>query len=529
MNITDFINHLKTIESRVLSDSNQQLSGHELAKRVLEFSESLARSDIGSGSPVLVRMNNSVESVVCFLGAVKAGAIVFVGNPYDPIDRVVQLVKQFGIGAVFGDKATAMTIQAKLVDTYQETLLHSYFDGQLFAYNVKQNAHPLVNESDSLKCAQVAIFSSGTTGQPKAILHSFESLICNAQGHANAVGLKSTDVVAGFLPIYYSYGLVANLLSSLFTGSQFVFQSRSANLNEQWAVENRISVLALTPFFGQTLNVSIPSLRLITFGGDALGTEAAEELQKKFQGCELYSTYGLTEAGPRVATWRFDNKKIPAGLIVPLGEALPHCSISLQFEGHQHVGLGELVVTTSTKTLGYYYGPKSRGQKGYVIPDWPINEVHTGDLFFDIDGEYYFASRDKEMIVQNGEKIFPPMIESVIRSMPQVKDVRVEGKKDSVKGQIAVAYIEVNESVDAKAVRRFMLQHLPHAVVPSDFVFVEKISRSQTGKKIKQESNEIQDDTTDIKLVNSGVALSDQNSLDNKVVVDTSSHDIAIA
>jgi len=198
MNISAFIKHLQAIESCVLSDTNKQLSGKELVARVLAFSESLAKTDIGSDTPVLVRMNNSVESVVAFLGAVNAGATVFIGNPYDPIDRVVQLVEQFGIGAVFGDKATAMTIQAKLVDTYQETLLHSYFEGQLFAYSVKQNAHPLVNESDSLQCAKVAIFSSGTTGQPKAILHSFESLICNAEGHANAVGLKSTDVVAGF-------------------------------------------------------------------------------------------------------------------------------------------------------------------------------------------------------------------------------------------------------------------------------------------------------------------------------------------
>jgi len=529
MNITSFIDDLQSVDSCVLSDSNQRLSGNELASRVINFADDLAKFNFDSGMPVLVRMSNSVEAVVAFLGAVKAGATVFIGNPYDPIDRVIQLVEQFGIGVVFGDKATAMTIQAKLVNKYQDTSLHSFFDDHLYAYNVQQNAHALVNESGCLAKAQVAIFSSGTTGQPKAILHSFESLIRNAEGHAKAIGLKSSDVVAGFLPIYYSYGLVANLLSSLFSGSQFVFQPRSASLNEQWAVDNQISVLALTPFFGQTLNVSIPSLRLLTFGGDALGTEAAAELQQKFKGCELYSTYGLTEAGPRVATWRFDDKEIPAGLIVPLGEALPHCSISLHFEGHQHVGLGELIVTTSTKTLGYYYGPQARGHRGYVIPDWPKNQVHTGDLFFDIDGDYYFASRDKEMIVQNGEKIFPPMIESVIRSMPQVRDVRVEGKKDTVKGQIAVAYIEVNETVDAKSVRRFMLQHLPHAVVPSDFIFVEKISRSHTGKKIKQQASDLKAENTDKNLIESATGQAVLTSLDNKVVVDTSDHGIAIA
>ena len=287
-------------------------------------------------------------------------------------------------------------------------------------------------------------------------------------------------MIAGFLPIYYSYGLVANLISSLVRGSKFIFQARSSQLDPLWANENKVSVLALTPYFGQRMDVKIPTLRMLTFGGDALSSEAANELKSKFVGCELYSTYGLTEAGPRVASWRFDHQDIPSGLIVPLGEPLDGCELELLSHSNDLAGLGELVVKTSTHTLGYFYGVG----RGVEIPDWPEGKVYTGDLFIKTKEHFYFVSRDKEMIVQNGEKLFPPVIESIIRHIEGVIDVRVEGVFDKDKGQIARAMIHADREIPVSKLRRSLLKELPHASIPAEFAFVDFIERSATGKKL---------------------------------------------
>ncbi len=485
MDISSFLVKLAGITTPVLSDQNQQLSGKELVDRIEALALELGSTGFQKGTSVLIRMSNSNESVIAFFGALLTGATVFVGNPYDPIDRITQLVEQFGLGCIIGEKPALMAVEARSRQLHENARLNELMGGRLHCYASGVSVSSLEAQYCELKNADVAIFSSGTTGQPKAILHSVSNLLRNASAHADAIGLKSSDVVAGFLPVYYSYGLVANLFASLMTGSHFVFQPRSGTFNEGWANTHQISVLALTPFFGQSLEVRVPSLRVMTFGGDALSSDVALQLKERFKGCELYSTYGLTEAGPRVATWRFDNKAVPSGLIVPLGEPLSTCSLGLK-TSDSNVGLGELVVTTSTKTLGYYYGPVSKGQRGLVVPEWPENDVLTGDLFFQIDGQYYFASRDKEMIVQNGEKIFPPLVESILKTIPQVGDARVEGKHDEQKGQIAVAYVQLNAEIEPVKLRRLLLQQLPHAVIPAEIIPVEQITRSATGKKTKQ-------------------------------------------
>ncbi|GAA3917553.1 class I adenylate-forming enzyme family protein [Litoribacillus peritrichatus] len=484
MEITRFLSNLEANHNVVLSEFQASLTGRELYYSISEFAAELENSGFEKGSAALVRMTNSISSVIAFFGVLKAGGVVFVGNPYDPIPRVCQVIKQFGVECFFADKPSVFAVQNTFAMQVIESEVNEHLNGRMFSYSLSKVNEPAIAESkkalNPITDAQVAIFSSGTTGQPKAILHSARNVFINAQRHCDAVGLRSDDVIAGFLPIYYSYGLVANLIASLVKGSKFVFQARSSQLDPLWANENKISVLALTPYFGQRLDVDIPSLRMLTFGGDALSSEAANILKSKFAGCELYSTYGLTEAGPRVASWRFDHQDIPSGLIVPLGEPLAGCELELLSHSDDATDLGELVVKTSTRTLGYFYGV----ERGVEMPDWPEGKVKTGDLFMKTNEHFYFVSRDKEMIVQNGEKLFPPVIESIIRHIDGVIDVRVEGIFDQEKGQIARAKIHADIEIPASKLRRSLLKELPHASIPADFVFVDHIERSATGKKL---------------------------------------------
>lgn len=472
----NFLNDLASNNQVVIADDNRSLTGQQFAEAVTHVANELLQKHFVKGTPVLLRMTNSVPSTVMFFALVRAGATVFVGNPHDPVNRVIESIERFGLGAVFADVPTTVTVQAKLLGELGESVLTYHYEDTFSALSLPANNRPLASVDASMASAQVAIFSSGTTGRPKAILHSIDNLLHNAKLHAEAVGLRATDVVAGFLPVYYSYGLVANLMASLVSNSKMVFKLRGTNLDQQWANDNKVTTLALTPFFAQQQEFDIPSLRLMTFGGDALSADAALKLKRKLPDCELYSTYGLTECGPRVATWRFDNKIIPDGFIVPLGKPLPGFTLVLS----EDTGHGELLVTTPTRTLGYYHGL----QEGYEMPDWGASQVHTGDLFFAVDGQYHFASRDKHMIVQNGEKLFPPLIEAIIRKIDGVVDVSVEGILDRKKGQVARANIHASIELTTRVIRKTLLQQLPHSAIPEQFEFVNKIPRSQTGKQL---------------------------------------------
>lgn len=475
MEVMSLLGRLRSSDKIVLADKHFQLTGSEFVDKVMETSEILAQYHVGKGTPVLVTLNNDVPSVVALFASWYRQAMVFIGNPFSPVESYAELIGNYRIHTVIAGKPAIKALQIELANSSASV---NYALNTLSALSIPEHLHAIAEVDLRLEAAAVAIFSSGSTGKPKAILHSFASVYQNASAHAQAIGLKDTDTVGCVLPIFYSYGLVANLLSALITGARVVLQQAKSGLDDSWISAQGISVIALTPFFARDIQITSPSLRVMTLGGDALDMDTARKIRSAHPNCELYSTYGLTEAGPRVATWRFDNCDLPQHNIAPLGEPLACNSFELLGLDENH-GQGELVVETRTRMLGYYYG----FNQGIEIPDWGINKVYTGDLFQMIDGQYYFVGRSKDLIVQNGEKIYPALIESLLLRLENIIDARVIGAQDSIKGQIAEAYIHASCHLDIHNIERFLLAHLPRSAIPAKYYLVEKINRTVTGKK----------------------------------------------
>ncbi|PCK07791.1 MAG: hypothetical protein COA42_12465 [Alteromonadaceae bacterium] len=475
MSVIALLEKIKSRDKKIISDKKMALNGGDFYQKVCTASSKLKALGITEGVPVLVNLNNDIASVINLFAAWKLQAAVFVGNPFNPIDGVTNTIAKFKLYAVLGNKSTVKALHSLLVGSADENQAEPqcHFSDGLAALVLQNNLHNVNTTQQLERHAGIAIFSSGSTGEPKAILNSFDSILENALSHADAIGLKETDVVGCILPIFYSYGLVANLLSAIAVGAKVALQNAKAGAEESWMRENRVSVIALTPFFAKDLIITSPHLRVITIGGDALHARTAKKIKKNHPNCELYSTFGLTEAGPRVATWRFDNcENFPEHRVVPLGEPLSCCEVEL--DGH-----GQLIVNTNTKMIGYYNGYSL----GVTIPNWAENTVETGDLFEEINGNYFFVGRDKDIIVQNGEKIFPALVEMVLLGMDEVEDARVIGLSDPDKGEVAEVFIKAKSELCKDKVRRFLLSHLPHASMPTNFHMVKNISRTATGKK----------------------------------------------
>ncbi|WP_186177300.1 AMP-binding protein, partial [Burkholderia gladioli] len=146
--------------------------------------------------------------------------------------------------------------------------------------------------------------SSGSTGTPKVIIQSFSNLLRNASMHAAAVRLDASDTVVLNLPLNYSYGLVAGLLATLLVGAKGVL------LDQQ-----RVDIRRALDAFDATTCMGTPSNVLVNFpvdylgkvkrlmvGGDVMRPRLASSLLDAMKDAEIFATYGLTEAGPRVAT-----------------------------------------------------------------------------------------------------------------------------------------------------------------------------------------------------------------------------------
>lgn len=466
---------LKSLENEdkiILKDAEFNLTGKEFVNAVTTRAYAFMQKGFSPDKSVMIRLSNKVNTVVSLFACLKIGATVFVANPYEPVEEAANKCVKFGINCLIGDKPSLKGVTKSL--ELKNVTIEQHFSDDYQMLFVEQG----ILAKGLPRGQKIAIFSSGTTGEPKAIVHYVENLFKNASMHADSIGLRADDIIGGVLPIYYSYGLVASLFASIIRGCCYCFQVRASGIDESWAQSNKVTVLSLTPFFANRLDVKLPSLRLLTLGGDALSREIALSIQKKFSGCELYSTYGLSEAGPRVSTWRFDNKTVPNSHIVPLGTPLNGVSLSLDSQGANQ-GMGELIVNTPTKMLGYFYGVG----EAFHIPNWTGQNIQTGDIFELLEGEFVFQSRQKEMIVQNGEKLFPPVIESIIKRLDSVVDVNIIGVDAEDKGQIAKAKIHANKEIPISEIKRALLKYLPHAAIPSQFEFVSHINRTVTGKK----------------------------------------------
>ena len=480
MNIDILLNTLHKTSKVVVSDKNRELSGFELVTEVMLKAEILRQNGVGKGTPVMVRVANDVQSVIAILASWSLDSLVFIGSPFMPLDNVVRTIKKFSIHHLIADIPTTKGVAIQMSGNSHGFDLDSR-SGALAGLVFPQHAIRISDVSPAFRDANVAIFSSGTTGEPKAILNTFDNISENAKFHSESIGLNASDVVGCALPIFFSYGLVANLLGALVSGAKIVLQNIS-QLNDAWLSDNKITVMGLTPYLAKESTITAPGLRVLTIGGDALHSGAAMQIRDKFPSCQIFGTYGLTEAGPRVSTWEFSAKDIEHTLVTPLGKPIGSSRFEIEPDrpGSTH---GELLVTSTTAMIGYYFGLDAPVQ--YELLNGKT--IRTGDVFRKDGENYYFAGRSKEILVQGGEKIFPATIESIIAGIDGVYDVRILGKKDSARGEIAVANIQARDGITIGDIRKVLLSHISPNTIPKEFNFVQKIERTETGKKMRSQ------------------------------------------
>lgn len=477
MNLEEVLNLIKSRTRIVLQDRSGELNGPGFYDNVMKTSKHLSSIGVKKGSLVYLRLNNDIGSILTLFSAWNCGAVVFIGNPYLPLENVISSIEKFSIQFLLGDApiikgviATSRSVVTPIQFAYKNIIIvGAKFSGE---------SRSLSEIASSFSDAAVAIFSSGTTGEPKAILHSLKSIFENAKAHTRSIHLSENDTTGCALPIFFSYGLVANLLGSLIHGSRVILKNNISSIIDGWLTENQVNVVGLTPYLAKNIRSPAKSIRTLTIGGDVLYGESAKKIISNFRDTCIYGTYGLTEAGPRVATCLLNDVLFSEHATAPLGGAIDCCDYYLDSTTISQAG--ELVVKSTTAMLGYIYG---FNKPAYIQLD---DIIFTGDVFRrDSENNLFFLSREKDLIIQGGEKIFPAAVEALIEKINGVADVRVFGIDDSERGQIAVANIQTFGGLTEEDVRRSLMKNMSANTIPKIIKIVEKIERSITGKKAR--------------------------------------------
>jgi long-chain acyl-CoA synthetase len=362
------------------------------------------------GDLVLLGLPNSPGLLSHFFGVMAAGGVPALVAPDLPAARWCELASTLNARA-----ALAVRLPANLGELeHLETI-----DGL-------RSAVLLPRTEPSAQPGEVILITSGTSGAASGCVFGFESLLLNATRHADSIDQGGADTVLINLPLFFSFTLVAQALASYLRGSQLAIsgppfhpQSYLRSLDKYG-----VTISSLTPVLVKSLlayGQAFPRcVRALSVGGAPLAVEDVERLLNLLAGRDLYLTYGLTQAGPRVST----NK---------VSRACPQrfSSVGLPLAGTK-VELEEMADGSGRKQLLVTSGTVMRRRIG-LVESRPPNEfrgpgfIATGDAFEqDAEGYLYFQARLSDFLARGDSKVCLATVRRVAGELPFVSRAKTQ-------------------------------------------------------------------------------------------------------
>jgi acyl-CoA synthetase (AMP-forming)/AMP-acid ligase II len=361
------------------------------------------RLGLPPGGVVVISLSNSVRLLRLYFAALLSGLVPLAIAPAAPAARLRGVTTAFGACAVIAGRLDPTRFGATAVAGVGD-------------------AEAVVLPGAGAVCApgEALLSTSGTSGSFTACVHRVSSLLRNADRHADAVGLTRDDTVLVNLPVYYSYALVAQVLAAYLRGARVVVAGPPFTPAGYGKAVRRHDVTqsSITPTIARQLVSStepLPrTLRVLTVGGDRIAEEHVAALLAARPGGELYLTYGLTEAGPRVSTLAAHAE--PASRHASVGLPLPGVTVTLRDTDRDDGDTGELVVASDT-VLVRKITDGGRGHATHLRP----GVIATGDLFtIDRDGYLFFRGRLSDFVVIRGEKVLLAGVRAAANAIPGV-------------------------------------------------------------------------------------------------------------
>lgn len=311
----------------------------------------------------------------------------------------------------------------------------------------------------------LVLFSSGITGKPKAMLHDFENFV-EAYRDRKA---RSASILLFLL--FDHIGGLNTLFGSLAAGMTLVVPpSRDPETVARLVVENQIRILPTTPTFLNLLlldrvpqRYDLSSLRIITYGAEAMPATLLVRVKTSFPKVKLIQTFGTSETG--------------------IARTAPRPDTGLRVDDpglETKVVDGELWLRSRTQVLGYLNEANDR----FTEEGW----FRTGDsVVVEPDGTLRFLGRTVELINVGGEKVFPGEVETALLEIPEVGACRAYGVSNPILGQAVGVEVIPSAEVDPKTlrsiIRKFARTHLARYKTPVEIKVVGTLRMTERGKR----------------------------------------------
>ena len=454
----------------------------------------LIKRGIKKGDKVAILLMNCLEWLPIYFGILKSGAVAVPLNfRYTAEEIKYCLDLSDAVALVFGPEFISRMEAIYKQLPKIKLLLFAGENRPIFAENYDRLAANCCSDEPQVEIDDqddaVIYFSSGTTGFPKAILHSHASLMSSAITEQQHHGQTREDNFLCIPPLYHT-GAKMHWFGSLVAGSKAVLLR---GVKPEWILktvsEEQITIVWLLVPWAQDLLDAIESgqvrlqdynlsqWRLMHIGAQPVPPSLIRRWKQYFPH-HLYDTnYGLSEAiGPGCVHLGVENVHKVGAIGIP-GYKWEAKITDEEGNPVQQGEVGELVVRGPGLMKCYYKDPEATAA---VLKDgW----LFTGDMArMDEDGFIYLVDRKKDVIISGGENIYPVQVEDFLRAHPAIKDVAVIGLADKRLGEIAAAIIELkpDAACTEEEIRAFCAP-MPRYKRPRAIIF-DEVPRNPTGK-----------------------------------------------
>ncbi|MEW6264084.1 MAG: class I adenylate-forming enzyme family protein [Thermodesulfobacteriota bacterium] len=514
--LMDILSHgaARTPDKTVLVHGDRNYSWAELDRLTDVIAVNLLKMGLTHGDKVALNAPNIPEWLLAFFGLAKIGAVAVTLNVRFRQAELEYMLNQ--------SEARGMISIGPLKSVFGEFDFVDYLGGlrskfpgvtdYFFIGGLGEKGFPGARSFESLLAEPSAedsaalprakskikpddpaliIYTSGTTGKPKGAVITQKSLIASAYGQVIQTGMNENDSMVMALPLNHVAGLTCAVNALLICGGKIILQPffiPSEHLQLCYrhnptilgGVTTMIVFCFKDPSFKPEL---LQSARLAMTGGSNVEPWLMEEMIKHFPRCKTINLYGLSECSGGVIMSTLEDDR--ETLLSSIGRPLAGHSVKTVDQNLKELPtgeIGELMVAGDAVTAGYYNSPQATSET--FRPEGLL----TGDMgYLDARGYVYLKGRKKEMYIQGGYNIYPVEIENLLTQHPKVRLAAGFGVPDRDLGEIGRFYIVKNPGVELtkEELADFLKKHVANYKIPRQFVFVDELPLTPSGKVAK--------------------------------------------
>ena len=477
----------------------------------------MAAFKVDNNTIVGIYMTASVDYVAAVLATLKTGAVFMPILPEMPVKRVVDILNKTKPDVLVTIKALENNLHEMLrhpdIKKNPGSLMAIENDRdiqiqQTAANTAGHNAHSHIDQCFPINDASdkngYIISTSGSTGEPKAILGSQKGLLHFLKWEMQEFGIDARHRISLLSPLTFDVSL-RDIFIPLLSGGMLCIPDEATRRHpgelKQWLINNKITLVHIVPTMFRMLTQEtgspdpdksvFPDLEYALIAGEPLfGADVNNWREYIGSYTKLVNLYGPSETTLAKCFYRIASKEYPSNSIIPLGQPIPDTALLILNNGKvcSTEEVGEIYIKTKYMSRGYFEAPlltKSSFIKDPLSEDTDDIIYKTGDLGKTTsDGNLCFMGRADNQVKMFGNRIEIGEIEVALRNHPEIRQAAVAVKSDVFNNKRLVGYIISNNGKAPKVepLKRFLKDRLPEYMIPAVFVTLKSLPLTHNGK-----------------------------------------------